>query len=248
MKKGVVAMKVAVMTDVHGNLPALEAALEIIKSEECDCIYHTGDAVGIGPFPLECLEMLLENKVRMLMGNHEEYYAFGVPVPKPPYMSKGELEHQLWVSSVLGESYKELVAAFPYKLTECFHNHTVVFSHYPQRSGKCGFLEVEESLDKVLLDRMFTEDTADLVFYGHNHFSLDVTGRARYVNPGPLGCSADTAVARFVIVDFHYYSYELKHFCIPYNAEGLFEAFEERQVPERSFLREAFFSRIGDRN
>lgn len=236
-------MKVAVMTDVHGNLPALEAALEIIKSENCDYIYHTGDAIAVGPFSLECLEMLLANNVRMLMGNHEEYYAFGIPVPKSCSMSGGKLEHTLWVSSVLGEGYKEVVASFPYKITEKFHNHTVVFTHYAQMSGTSEFLEIEKSLDKTLLDKMFTEYTADLIFYGHNHFPLDIPGRARYINPGALGCSSETALARFVIVDFHYYSYELKHFCVPYNDKRLFEAFEERKVPEREFIKKTFFKR-----
>ncbi len=236
-------MKIAVMTDVHGNLPALEAALEVIKSENCDAIYHTGDAIAIGPYPLECLELMLENNVRLLMGNHEEYYAFGIPEPRPRYMSDGELEHQLWVRSVIGEGYRELVAAFPYKLTECFHNHTVVFTHYPRKSDTKEFLESEKYLDRRFLDRMFNEDIADLVFYGHNHSVMDTVGRARYVNPGALGCSGDEAFARFVIVDFHYYSYDLKHYCVPYDDKGLFRAFVERQVPERNFIKKAFFKR-----
>ena len=52
-------MKIAVLTDVHGNLPALQAALSVLRREDADAIFHTGDAIGIGPFPAECLELLL---------------------------------------------------------------------------------------------------------------------------------------------------------------------------------------------
>ena len=41
-------MRIVVLTDVHGNLPALGAALAVIRGEGYDAIVHTGDAVGIG--------------------------------------------------------------------------------------------------------------------------------------------------------------------------------------------------------
>ena len=236
-------MKVAVMTDVHGNLPALEVALEIIKAEKCDYIYNTGDAIGIGPFPLECLELLLKNNVRMIMGNHEEYYAFGIPTPKPLYISNGELEHQLWVSSILGPKYKELVALFPYIIKERFYDYTVLFSHYALRPGTNEFADIKRSADKEFMDYMFAEVDADLIFYGHNHFSPDITGGGRYINPGSLGCSSDIALSRFVIIDFHNSSYKLRHFSIPYNDDCLFSALEERQVPDRDIIRKIFFRR-----
>lgn len=43
------ASRIAVIADVHANLPALEAALAAIGALGCDAIVHTGDAVGIGP-------------------------------------------------------------------------------------------------------------------------------------------------------------------------------------------------------
>ena len=42
-------MKVVVMSDVHANLPALEAALAQIRGEGCGLLVHTGDVMGIGP-------------------------------------------------------------------------------------------------------------------------------------------------------------------------------------------------------
>ena len=73
-------MKVAVLTDVHANLPALEATLRVIEDAGCEAIYHTGDAIGIGPFPAECLARLLATpRMRLIMGNHDAWFAFGLP-------------------------------------------------------------------------------------------------------------------------------------------------------------------------
>ena len=65
-------MRIAVLTDAHGNLPALQVALAALQREGCDAIFHTGDAIGIGPCPAECLDLLLNTpRVRPVMGNHD---------------------------------------------------------------------------------------------------------------------------------------------------------------------------------
>ncbi len=46
-------------SNAHANLPALEAALAALDAEGCEFVVHTGDAIGIGPHPAECLDLLL---------------------------------------------------------------------------------------------------------------------------------------------------------------------------------------------
>ncbi len=75
-------MKIAVLTDVHGNLPALQAVLRAIRREDADAIFRTGDAIGIGPFPAECLELLLSTSVvHLTCGNHDAWFSSGIPEP-----------------------------------------------------------------------------------------------------------------------------------------------------------------------
>jgi len=98
-------MKIAVLTDVHGNLPALQAALCEIQHEGCDAIYHTGDAIGIGPYPAECMELLLNTpRIRLIAGNHDHWFSSGLPEPQPAWMSDGEVRHQQWTHSCLDPS------------------------------------------------------------------------------------------------------------------------------------------------
>lgn len=65
-------MRMVVLTDVHANLPALRAALQAIRAAVYDAIFHTGDAIGIGPFPAETLDLLLTTpRLHGVMGNHD---------------------------------------------------------------------------------------------------------------------------------------------------------------------------------
>lgn len=64
-------MKLAIISDIHSNLEALEAALNDIKTQNVSAIYCTGDLVGYGPNPNEVIDLLMRNNVKCLMGNHD---------------------------------------------------------------------------------------------------------------------------------------------------------------------------------
>jgi len=64
-------MRVAVITDIHGNLPALEAVLADIEKAEIDRIWCLGDTVGYGAFPNECVSLVEERCEVSLVGNHD---------------------------------------------------------------------------------------------------------------------------------------------------------------------------------
>jgi predicted phosphodiesterase len=77
-------VRIGVITDAHANLPALTAVLHALDTEGCDVIVHCGDAIGIGPHPAEVLTTLLERDgVHLLMGNHDAWFAHGLPEPRP---------------------------------------------------------------------------------------------------------------------------------------------------------------------
>src|SRR5688572_9029442 len=110
-------MRVAVITDIHANLPALTAALTAIAREGYDLLVHTGDAIGIGPFPAECVERLLGTpNIRCLMGNHDAWFAHGLPSPRPAWMSEGEVTHQQWTHTQLDPTLRSVIMTWPYVL------------------------------------------------------------------------------------------------------------------------------------
>ena len=64
-------MRYAVFADIHGNLEALETALEYARKRRLTKFMVLGDSVGYGANPNECLEWALEHADRHILGNHE---------------------------------------------------------------------------------------------------------------------------------------------------------------------------------
>jgi predicted phosphodiesterase len=236
-------MRIIVMTDVHANLPALRAALTAIKRDGYDIIVHTGDAIGIGPYPAECLELLLNTpNVRFVMGNHESYFVSGLPKPQPSYMSDGEVQHQLWTHERLEPGLRTIMAKWPYRLDCDIEGTKVTFLHYALTASGQDFLPVIRRPILNDLERMFSPLNSALVFYGHDHFPFDAQGQTRYVNAGPLGCSRE-AVATYSLAEFSERRFDIEHRRAAYDSTELFRAFEERNVPERHFIQRVFFGR-----
>ena len=64
-------MRIAVISDIHANLHALEAVLAAIDGESADEIWCLGDTVGYGPRPNECVALVRERTSICLAGNHD---------------------------------------------------------------------------------------------------------------------------------------------------------------------------------
>jgi putative phosphoesterase len=70
-------MKLAVLADIHANLPALHAVLHHVDAWQPDAVVVAGDIVNRGPRPAECLRLVQERQLsagwRVVLGNHEQY-------------------------------------------------------------------------------------------------------------------------------------------------------------------------------
>ncbi len=65
-------MKIAIISDIHGNLEALQRVLLDAESQKVDRVYSLGDVVGYGPFPSECLHLTRGTTAGIVRGNHED--------------------------------------------------------------------------------------------------------------------------------------------------------------------------------
>ena len=65
-------MRRALISDIHGNLEALEVVLEDIKTQKVDEIFCLGDVIGYGPNPRECIDRVMDHCKLTLLGNHDQ--------------------------------------------------------------------------------------------------------------------------------------------------------------------------------
>jgi len=69
-------MRIAIFSDVHGNLPALDAVLADIDARRVDAVYCLGDLVGYAPFPNESIARIRGARIPTIMGNYDEGVGF----------------------------------------------------------------------------------------------------------------------------------------------------------------------------
>lgn len=84
---------IAILSDIHGNLPALQAVLAKADELGCGRIISLGDVTGYYAQPSECIDLLIEREAIQLLGNHDKYLVDGSGCPRSTTVSK-LLEHQ----------------------------------------------------------------------------------------------------------------------------------------------------------
>ncbi len=90
-------MRTAVISDIHGNLPALNAVLDHIDNQNVDRIICLGDILGYGPDPVQCVDIVADRCEWSLMGNHDfgvlyEPTNFNVAAEQAAYWSREQFE------------------------------------------------------------------------------------------------------------------------------------------------------------
>ncbi len=237
-------MKIGIFQDAHANLPAFKKAIEIFKQHNCSKIYHVGDLIGIGPHPKEVFELANSIKeLELIMGNHDYWFAFGIPIPQPKYMSDEEVEHQKWNHKQIGEEKRIIVQSWKFVVElELEHKRKITFMHYGYDEKTNWFRDYVKVPNREKLDVLFKGVDSEIIFYGHNHEASDIRGKSRYVNLGSSGCYNKSEV-RLGVLEVKENSLILKKLSVEYNDNGLMEDFEIRKVPARDFITNTFITR-----
>lgn len=250
-------MKIVVFTDTHANLPALRALAAEMRREGYDAAFHTGDAVGIGPWPAETIELMGEiPHLSLLTGNHDAWMCAGLPKGAAPWLKR----HYEWLMGRVSRGHINAVSAWPYLTEHEFEGVRAAFVHYALKAcGRQVSLPISEHITRdldALLGRHLLPDNADtlkpactarrtpslLVFHGHRHKASDLRGKVRYVNPGSLGCWHKPA-ARYAVVRFHKGKTSIQHRVVPYDQTVLFEGYAARKVPDPELILSSYFAR-----
>lgn len=128
-------MKLAVFTDIHGNLEALKAIINDINSKNVDEIICLGDTIGLGSESKECLDLIIENNIKMVLGNHELCALYGTDIDSS-INSNVQKEHYKWIRESLTTKEIDFLKRCPlyYEYTISYDNiiknKKIIFSHY----------------------------------------------------------------------------------------------------------------------
>ena len=244
---------VCVLADIHANLPALEACLEMAKSLGATRYLVLGDVVGYGPHPKECIARLAElERVSFLKGNHDHAVATGALELGMNGLARTCAE---WTISALSRAEREWLGELPLEHTE----DGWIGVHGAPRDPKRLFAYVYELTYEENL-RHLVEQRVPICFHGHTHVAVVYTElpsgprrvapspsleldkrRPNLVNPGSVGQPRDgDARAAFALFEpeasriaFLRTEYDLEHTLRDLRQVGLPETRERRLLDAR---------------
>jgi len=206
-------MRLGVIADVHGNLPALEAALAAMSRAGVDSFACLGDLVGYGPFPEECVERVAALRPFAVAGNHD---LVAVGRPEAGRRSPRALAEVDWTRQRLGTDALGWLGRLPLVAEAPGH---VVMTHGALGDPERAVLSRSDAAAQLhALGR--SHPTASVLLLGHTHLSYAHgqcsgrllawgTGTVRWaaeervlLNPGAVGHSRERSPrARCMVLD-----------------------------------------------
>jgi predicted phosphodiesterase len=236
-------MKYALISDIHANLPALEAVLvDIDREAEVDAIYYLGDLVGYAPWPNE-VALIRERGTQGIAGNYDsttatDYPHCGCKADSPRGEELSHLYYE-WTRAHVSPETKRLLGALPFRM-----------DLRPRDGHKSGLTLILVHGTPTLNTLYWTEDRpdsfaskmakaagareGDLIAFGHTHkpWHREVEG-VRLLNTGSVGKPKDGDWrAGYVLVELDSSGTHVEFVRVPYDVERAARAIRESDLPD----------------
>lgn len=228
-------MKIGVISDIHGNIEALQAVLKEFDKINVGKIICCGDVIGIGANPEEAVQELIKREKDLIAvrGNHERYLLDGLPETihdDKRAMIPDEIEHHKWIHSRLSEESKKFLSTFPISKNIEIESRKIYIIHYPMNGTTFKRHIKKPSIEEN--EEMFKEIDADIFLYGHTHErSINTRNNKWYINPGSLGCPIGTNIANAGILDVSPEAIDFKQLKIQYDASKVIKKINKVKFP-----------------
>ena len=183
----------AVISDLHGNLTALQEVIQVIDRLHVDEIICLGDVLGKGAFPSEVLDICRERCSVTLMGNHEDFF-----------LKDRSVDHYNWVREQLSGEQLAWVAALPVYRDLYLSGRKIRFCHADSRSVHLRVYPREDRELKMSLFRTLEpgDSPVDVFCYGDVHYAYIeyLDAQKILINAGSVGNPMDLPQASFVLL------------------------------------------------
>ncbi|PRY35025.1 putative phosphodiesterase [Spirosoma oryzae] len=246
-------MRLAFISDIHANLPALEAVLADLDRQKPDAVYCLGDLVSYAPWPNEVVQLIRQHRIPTLMGNHDftlsqlrEGEALPT-VPPDPKMGRSVVtagaQSLAFTHGLLGNQERGFLGSLPRHIRLEFDTadgrSDVLMVH-----GSPGSLNEYLLEDRTEADILSVMDQAgaDILLFGHSHlpYHRQLPGRSpdkpayrHAINTGSVGKPKDgDPRAGYVLIDWIGGEPRVTLIRVAYDVERAARAIEESPLPD----------------
>lgn len=225
--------RIALLADIHGNLPALEQVMTDMHQFAPDHVVVAGDMVNWGPFSVEVMQIVYENRWTMIRGNNEYYCINALPPRRPDTWSSYTLVE--WLHEELRD-WRYFIAGLPDELLLLYPDAPDVHLCHGI-PGDCwrGIFSAKFD-DDYTVTEWLSRGRASTIFCGHTHIPLNRrVGSYTVLNPGSVGVPLlGEAVSSYMIVDGTPQGWKLTHHrTLPLEVATLQTAWETRRFVAR---------------
>ncbi len=241
--------RIAIFSDVHGNLPALQTVLEDIAKRGIDQIYCLGDLVDFAPWSNEVIALIKELHIPCLMGNHDERVAFDHEVvPLKKHTAEETLARITAINHTKGSvsnDHKRFLANLPaqFRITHQLRQRNIHIQlvHGSTRSND-EYIYEDHAQEDILL--MMQQQQADVLVMGHTHRSyirtLPLPYPAFALNCGSVGRSKEgKALATYLVLHIGQDGIQPELVKLAYPVAEVIAGIQESDIPDfyAEFLR-----------
>lgn len=175
-------MKRALISDIHGNLEALEAVLDDIQKVSVDEIYCLGDIIGYGPNPCECLDLVIKKCAATILGNHDQAALFDPDGFNPMalqaiYWTRDQLDNGPGSNLAVNKRW-DFLGELPRQLDEGAFR----FVHGSPRDPTNEYVFPEYVFDQRKMEILFGK-VENYCFMGHTHLPGVFTTQCEFISP-----------------------------------------------------------------
>jgi len=213
-------MKVGLLSDIHGNLPALEAVLADMPP--VDQVVCAGDVVGYNPWPAACVDRIKDVATVTVRGNHDRM----VESPERYRANQQAYAGLKHARKQLNEQHRAWLRDLPEQATIADGQYLVVHSH-PDSEDTYVFPEEFDSLGDAVADY-------EGIVLGHTHIQhAERATDTLVVNPGSVGQPRDgDARAAYAVLDTETESVDLQR--VHYNIDRVRHEIVVEDLPEQA--------------
>ena len=228
--------RIAIISDIHGNIPALEAVLDDISNKQVKKIICLGDLVGKGPCPDIAVDIIREKCETVIMGNWDEM------VTRP-----NGSELMIWARNKIGDIRANYLRSLPFSI-DFFMSGKLVRLMHASPQGIHHRVHSGSPIEKLygmfenteLTGRSKSNRKPDIVGYGDIHgtyiMNFENLDNRVVFNVGSVGNSLDSTLASYAIIEGiyeqqQYSSFSINFVRVPYDVELAIHQAREANMP-----------------